>query len=222
LWKATYTFSCQHKTQLDTVKEIGDYLLKNSRDNGDATLNKIIQDGLKQSQVDPNWAPTPSSNAILNLCLRDQTKIGWNQIYYGGRVAHQKSFGQKISHYKKPEIDSKPRKFFLSFFERWMCLSSERYRFSTEKILRPEKKPLYKTRNRFKTSQVFSIFFRKMDVSLFRKIPVLNRKNSGPLQNFPVPFPNFPTFPKNNRIHRKNIPDVPDIYFLLYLDQNWK
>jgi hypothetical protein len=59
---------------------------KDSKGKGHKGLNDIIIASMKFSINEPNWEPDATGQPDLDRCIRDQSKIGWPQLYKG-RIA---------------------------------------------------------------------------------------------------------------------------------------
>jgi hypothetical protein len=57
-----------------------------SKGKGHKGLNDIIIQSMQVSITEPNWKPDATGQPDLDRCIRDQSKIGWSQIYKG-RIA---------------------------------------------------------------------------------------------------------------------------------------
>jgi hypothetical protein len=91
-----HLFACKHPTQLETLKDMRNYLAEDGMASGHKQLNEIISEVLRKSIDNQEWQPTPTGDPELDQCIRDQGKIGWHHIYFG-RLA--KSISQFIDHH---------------------------------------------------------------------------------------------------------------------------
>jgi hypothetical protein len=79
-----HLLACKHTTQVDTIQGLQKYFAEDSA--GQNQLTTIVQAALKNAIENPTWTPAPTEDDELNLCLRAQSKIGW-QHFFLGRIA---------------------------------------------------------------------------------------------------------------------------------------
>jgi hypothetical protein len=86
------------------MDEISHYLQKDIHNCGNSELNSLLEIALTKSINNPKWEPATNYVSMhLRTFIRDQGRIGWQQIY-NGRIA--KSLAHIMEeHYRELEID---------------------------------------------------------------------------------------------------------------------
>jgi hypothetical protein len=101
-----HLLTCSRGIQEATRQKIAEYLWRDTTNHGNSELNNIIEIALSETPQNMSWEPL--KNAVspeLQKSIRQQTKIGWGQLWRGRLTKEIAVFME--NHYRNLNLDSK-------------------------------------------------------------------------------------------------------------------